>query len=128
METKEKGEKKTHPLKPDLSFEKEERLARQSDFKAVLDRGSTVRLQGVRLLYHSKQEGASRLGIWVSKKDFKRAVERNRLKRWVREFFRKNKSRIRRSDLIVQVNKNPEAHGELDKILEKAFEKAQLLK
>ena len=41
------------------------------------------------------------LGVTVSKKVSKRAVDRNRIKRQVREFFRHNKSELQNADLVI---------------------------
>jgi ribonuclease P protein component len=43
----------------------------------------------------------ARLGLAVSKKHAKKAVERNRIKRVVRESFRENKSRLAGLDVVV---------------------------
>ena len=47
-----------------------------------------------------------RLGITVSTKIDKRAVIRNRIKRLVREVFRKNLSRFEGFDIVVIARKN----------------------
>ncbi len=41
------------------------------------------------------------LGVTVSKKVSKRAVDRNRIKRQIREFFRHNKIELQNADLII---------------------------
>ena len=51
---------------------------------------------------HSNQ---SRLGLVVSKKNISKAVERNRVKRVIRESFRKNKSQIPNLDVVVLIRK-----------------------
>ncbi|MHB1942693.1 MAG: ribonuclease P protein component [Acidiferrobacteraceae bacterium] len=48
-----------------------------------------------------RQGGAARLGITVSRKVSKRAVDRNRIKRQVRESFRLNWRRIDGFDVVV---------------------------
>ena len=47
----------------------------------------------------------SRLGLVVSKKNISKAVERNRVKRVIRESFRKNKSQIPNLDVVVLIRK-----------------------
>lgn len=45
----------------------------------------------------------SRLGLAIAKKQARRAVDRNRLKRIVRETFREEQSRLANLDLVVMV-------------------------
>jgi len=74
------------------------------EFTAVLKRGKAFRRPPFQFYYLKKEAGVSRLGIWISKRDFKRAVDRNRLKRGTREWFRLNKKTLRfPCDLIVQI-------------------------
>ena len=46
------------------------------------------------------------LGVTVSKKVSKRAVDRNRIKRQVREFFRHNKAELQNADLVITAKPN----------------------
>ncbi len=57
------------------------------------------------VLYRSNDLGFARLGLIVSKKCEKRAVGRNRLKRLIRESFRKNQEFIVSLDIIVIARK-----------------------
>lgn len=52
-----------------------------------------------------KHRNQSRLGLVVSKKNISKAVERNRVKRVIRESFRKNKSLIPNLDVVVLIRK-----------------------
>ena len=52
-----------------------------------------------------KHRNQSRLGLVVSKKNISTAVERNRVKRVIRESFRKNKSQIPNLDVVVLIRK-----------------------
>lgn len=45
--------------------------------------------------------GGARLGLAISKKQARRAVDRNRLKRLVREAFRLNRAQLNGLDLVV---------------------------
>ena len=52
-----------------------------------------------------KHRNQSRLGLVVSKKNISKAVERNRVKRVIRESFRKNKTLIPNLDVVVLIRK-----------------------
>ena len=52
-----------------------------------------------------KHRNQSRLGLVVSKKNISKAVERNRVKRVLRETLRKNKSQIPNLDVVVLIRK-----------------------
>jgi len=70
------------------SFPREQRLRKRSDFTAIQSNGSRVVVDRfVFLLRARPDQQPPRLGITVSRK-YGNAVERNRLKRLVREAFR----------------------------------------
>lgn len=71
-------------------FNKTRRLLEASDFKQVFD-NNNVRVSNQHLLILGLQRRdtqCSRLGMVISKKTVRRAVDRNRIKRNIREFFR----------------------------------------
>jgi len=57
------------------------------------------------VLYRTNCLDVARLGLIVSKKCEKRAVARNRIKRLIRESFRKNKSLIAGLDVVIIARK-----------------------
>jgi ribonuclease P protein component len=76
-----------------LSFPKKKRLVSNSQFKDVMACGRRLS-NGVLTLYMAQNDlEYSRLGVSVGK-SHGNAVARNRLKRLMREAFRKNQSRI----------------------------------
>jgi ribonuclease P protein component len=73
------------------SFSRAQRLLTPKDFKAVFDRNESRAGNAAFLLLALTNGGdQSRLGLVVGKKVLKRAVDRNRLKRLVRESFRRH--------------------------------------
>lgn len=84
------------------SFGKAKRLLNAQDYKAVFDH-NCFRTSHKHLLILAKknQLPQARLGIIVAKKNTKKAVDRNRLKRIIREQFRQKQASLCSIDLIV---------------------------
>ncbi len=81
-------------VKISYSFPKEERLRSKKLITELFRTGSSFNLYPLRfvLLKHSEpSETPAQVLISVSKKYFKKAVDRNRLKRQIREAYRLNK-------------------------------------
>ena len=79
------------------SFKKEERLTNKKTFELLFAKGKSVTLSPFRFLWlESKEQNAwpVKLGIAVPKKSFAKAVVRNRIKRRIREAYRKNKNML----------------------------------
>jgi ribonuclease P protein component len=73
----------------DLSFTKKDRLLDAGAYKRVFDSvDSKASHKHLLLLAAKNQLPHDRLGLVISKKNVKLAVQRNRIKRVVREFFR----------------------------------------
>lgn len=77
----------------DHSYPKNERLKSRKTIDLLFSGGKTVAQYPLRLVYAEvpDQEESLRIGVSVSKKHFKRAVDRNYYKRVLRESFRHNK-------------------------------------
>lgn len=71
-------------------FPKSRRLLNARDYSRVFDRADTKASHRYLLLLASRNEGAGpRLGLVIARKNVRLAVQRNRIKRIAREFFRK---------------------------------------
>jgi ribonuclease P protein component len=82
---------------------KVERLRKRAEFLEVYRRGEKVRGRYFFLYFLRNNLPHSRLGITVTRK-LGKTVIRNRIKRRLREVFRKNKSSVRPPcDLVVNV-------------------------
>jgi ribonuclease P protein component len=80
---------------------REARLRRAGDFAAL--RHASGRLGGrcFSVRYRPNELGYARLGLAISKRVSKRAVERNRIKRLLRESFRRVRDQLPPIDLMV---------------------------
>ncbi len=116
----------------EFSFKKTERLCKGSEFNEVFRKGERYQTENFLVIIHPNQLERRRLGIVVSKKVGK-AVQRNRIKRLLREFFRLNKSQLPDScDLLFVVKRGLErpnyaiVYGELKAVFESPpFKKMQ---
>lgn len=104
---------------------REVRIRRAGDF-AVL-RQASGRLGGrcFSVRYRQNELGHARLGLAISKRVSKRAVERNRIKRLARESFRRVRSQLPSVDLVVMAREQasgvpgPELLAELETLWRK---------
>ena len=77
-----------------FTFRKEERLRKEKDIQELFDKGSSFYLFPFKvfvLLNEQAEYPSHQILISVSKKNFKRAVDRNKIKRRVREAYRLQK-------------------------------------
>jgi len=91
--------------KVSFTFRKEERLRKSRDFKKVFDHGKSLGGSTVAFYFLPNDLGFPRAGFIASKKVSKRAVDRNRAKRLMREVFRLNKHRLKPYDLVFIARK-----------------------
>jgi ribonuclease P protein component len=93
-------------------FSREKRLLTPRQFKAVFDSPSgKAPGKNVLLLARNNDLDHPRLGLVIGKKSVKLAVERNRLKRQIRESFRHNQDSLAGLDIVVVARKGL---GDLD--------------
>ena len=77
------------------------RLRRSADFAALRSSRGRLGVRCFQLRYAPNVLGMARLGLAISKQVSRRAVERNRLKRLVRESFRRVRHRLPAVDVVV---------------------------
>ncbi len=96
----------------DLGFAPEHRLLTAPQFKNVFD-GATCKASGPNVLLLSRHNDLThaRLGLVIAKKNIRRAVDRNRVKRIARESFRHHRADLDHLDIVVLARKGL---GELD--------------
>ena len=78
------------------SFPTHEKLKRKSEIDHLFKKGKWLTVDNIRVIHIKSSESFSvpnhRVGVSVGKKFFKRAVDRNRIKRLLRESYRLNRS------------------------------------
>lgn len=86
---------------PDAPFPPCVRLRQAGQYKAVFARGRRQADANFTIISLPRKNGPARLGMVVSKKVSRLAVQRNRIKRQVRESFRRNRQQMPALDLVV---------------------------
>jgi ribonuclease P protein component len=110
---------------PAAGLPRDARLRRAGDFAAL--RQASGRLGGrcFSVRYRPNGLGHARLGLAISKRVSKRAVERNRIKRLLRESFRRVQRQLPPIDLVVMARETaaglpgPELLAEIDALWRK---------
>lgn len=91
------------------NFARRYRLTKTDEFSSVFGFRRAIRGKLLMLHYQPRPEGMTeaRLGLVVGKKLLKHAVDRNRLKRIVREQFRLRRPALPAMDLVVRLAVKP---------------------
>jgi len=92
-------------VKGSCRFSKKERITEPQDFRRVMRLGRKYSSRNFRLFIQEGEKTFHRLGI-VVKKETGPAAFRNRMKRYIREFFRLHKHKIKGSyDIILMIKR-----------------------
>jgi ribonuclease P protein component len=94
------------------------RLKKRSDFAKVYRKGLFSSENPVSIKFSENGLEKSRIGFSIEKKFFKKAVERNRIKRILREAFHKNLGNIKAGFDIVVFYKKSEKDSDFKKVIE----------
>ncbi len=87
---------------PSKAFSKSFRLLNASDYQSVFnDAPFRASHQHLLILSRSNQTQTPRLGLVIAKKHIRLAVQRNRIKRILRETFRQNQKQLDGIDAVV---------------------------
>jgi len=78
------------------SYNKREKLKSRKQLHRLFAEGKTFIVFPVKVFYelNTAQDNVLKTGVGVSRKNFKRAVERNRIKRLLREAYRTGKTEL----------------------------------
>lgn len=107
-----------------IDFPRAARLLTAEDYRQVFDAAAyKVQTQQFLILATPTPVEESRVGLVIAKKNIKLAVQRNRIKRIIRESFRHSRSQLDNLDLVVMARRgasdmdNIELRQMLDKLL-----------
>lgn len=82
-------------------FQRTERLLTASDFESVFQQPQRSSGKALTVLARPSGHASSRLGLAVARKQIRRAVDRNRAKRLIRESFRRHQALLCGLDVVV---------------------------
>lgn len=86
------------------SLRSDERIKNQTDFSRIYKEGQRYKGKYFIIIYHSNNLTFSRMAVVVSKRQGK-SVVRNKIKRWAKEIFRRNKELIKKPVDIILIPK-----------------------
>lgn len=116
------------PPPADFTFKKTERLCSKKAFEFLFAEGKTAFVHPLKIIYaFRKTEGTPvvQAAFGVSKRNFKRAVKRNRVKRLLREAYRKHKPQaidgIEQFLMIIYISKEIDNYKTIEDTLIKAL-------
>jgi ribonuclease P protein component len=108
-------------------FSRRQRLLKAAEFEAVFAHRCAVRMIYYQVMAKPNALGMARLGMVVSKRLFPHAVDRNRVRRRIREAFRQIVADLPALDMVVRAQAIPDKNTpreEQRRDLLKALEKA----
>jgi ribonuclease P protein component len=106
-------------------FRSNQRVLKSKDFRKISQVGTRVFVKDFLAVVSNAHTDIGRIGITVSKKCSKKAVERNRIKRLVRESYRLNADCLQTKDVVViakvhtSEKPNPVLSSELNRLWKK---------
>lgn len=115
-----------------FTFSKNEKLKSRKYIEALFNEGKSVTAYPLKLIYKSTDGAAHaniKAGVSVSKRLHKKAVDRNRIKRLLREVYRLNKQQIFNSIegdthvMILYISKETPSFEGLNKRIKLLFSK-----
>ena len=83
------------------------RITNAKEFAHIFKKGCHSQSKFWKIVVSNTDYSLSRLGLAISKKEYKKAVDRNHLKRLARETFRLNQDCFGSVDFVVMAKNNP---------------------
>lgn len=117
--------------KSSYSFKKDERLCSKKVIDRLFSEGQSFLVYPLKVVFLSTPLNTSssvQAGFTVSKKNFKQAVKRNRIKRLMREAYRLNKNELylelgekQLAVFFIYIGKEMPVFSKVEKAIKKAF-------
>ena len=113
-------------------FSKRYRLNSASDYKQAFSKPKKISTPELLFLYSENNQTYPRLGLAIAKKQLSHAVDRNKVKRLIRESFRQKKTILNSIDIVVMARKkllnmdNTQIRIQLDKLWDQIANKRKL--
>lgn len=110
---------------PDLGFPRRSRLIKTDEFSSVFNFRKRISGHYLIVYYRYNQTTCPRLGLIASKKVASLAVQRNYMRRVLREFFRRQQSKLGNVDIVIRIQKSfnrreyPAIEQEFDSLMAK---------
>jgi len=118
-----------------LAFSKSSRLLNAADFKAVFDDVKfKVSIKEILCLSRQNSLNHPRLGLVMAKKNIRQSVQRNRVKRIMRDSFRLHQHKLPSVDIIILARaglgelSNEQIHHEMNKMWSRLIQKVAMNK
>jgi len=108
----------------DCRLPKKEIIRKREDFKEILQKGS--RINGTALRFIMTKSRERQVGFIVPKRIIRKAVDRNKLKRWLREIYRQSHSLPVGGRLLIMIRRRPENYSSLHAEFEVLVNRTQL--
>lgn len=86
---------------PSFGLPPERRVRHAADFKRLYAQGRRLAVGGFTAVVLANTRGAPRLGLSVAARVLRRAVERNRMRRLIRESFRHHQHALPALDIVI---------------------------
>jgi ribonuclease P protein component len=82
-------------------FTKQQRLLTSEDFKTVLKKSPNVKIGNEVLVLYATSQSVTRIGLAITRRHIKTAVQRNYIKRVIRESFRLHYQALPKAAVVV---------------------------
>lgn len=107
----------------DQSYPKSKRLCKSAEFQAVFTQAQRVSGLGFVFFIKRNPQLTARLGIAVSKRIFRKANQRNRIKRLLRNYFRLHCQGLAAIDLVISAKPSilEMTNAEINQLLEQQW-------